>query len=328
MESIVVVILVSALGLLSYKIQKNYEEIRDTYIKDGLEFLRQEISFCFAVFDQNYISLLTMLKHIRDYVPGFQITFKELEIPLKEYYPKGFAFRSIQNIDYLLNIDIISTKTMNLFSHFNAAKILFSETNLAIKKLIDEKDTMLDTEEKRKMHFDDLYRAIEEKREIVYEHLQVLDFIAMILNRIRDKHLFYFTAKGLKKRLKKDEEIQKLLQSATWNAPLKAMEKSGIPLTAFMGKFTYDEKLRKLKLLNWEKFKKLIDNKLVEPCSYKESTSPPEIQEEAEKWRNFLEANYGEKFSGAYRLSKTSKKEMPNIKELLLKGYSTGDKDS
>ena len=80
MESIFAVILVSVLGLLTYIVQKNYEEIRDAYIKDGLEFLRQEISFCFAVFNENYISLLTLLKNI-----NYRITNKNLLMAFKVF---------------------------------------------------------------------------------------------------------------------------------------------------------------------------------------------------------------------------------------------------
>ena len=39
-------LVVYKLGVLAYKKQKNYEEIKDFYINDGLEFLLQVISSC------------------------------------------------------------------------------------------------------------------------------------------------------------------------------------------------------------------------------------------------------------------------------------------
>lgn len=315
-------IVVYCLGLKAYKKQKNYEEIRDFYLKGGLEYLHQEISFYFAAFQNNYEILMTLLKNIRDYIPNTPICFDEIKISLVDYYPKGFAFRSIHNVEYLVGDDILTTKTYNLFSHLSAARICFNEIYITIRKLMDNAQSMLPDEESMKSHYSDLVKDVEGKREIIYENLYILDIIAGIINRIRDKFYFYATVNELKEKIKKDSEIQRLLQLAIWKNVLKEMEKGGIPLTAFLGPFSDDESYQESRIQKWEKFRILIEKKYVMPCTYKESNSPPEIQEQAEKWKMFLSQKYKIKYSGSYKLSGPSIDFIRNIKNILLTSYT------
>jgi hypothetical protein len=316
-------LLISFFGLIVYKYQKNYEEIRDFYLKEGLEYLHQEISQYFATFQNNYEILMALLKNIRDYVPGVSISFEDIKINLLDYYPKGFAFRSIQNVAYLLDNDIVTIRTFNLFSYLSASRILFNETYFAIKRLIDNHQDFLNNEESRQRHYEDLSKDIEEKRKLIYDNLYILDIIANLINRIRDKFYFYITVNGLKKKLKNDSEIQKLLSFAVWIPVLIEMKKAGVPITAFLGSFKPDKEYQDIRIKRWEEFKKLIRDKHVEPCTYEESTSPTEIQTESEKWREFFGKKDNEKYSGAYKLSKKDDSDIEKIKEILIKGYLT-----
>jgi len=320
---IVSAISVFLLGLIAYRIQKKYEEIRDFFLRDGLEYLHQEISFYFSAFQNNYEILMGLLKNIRDYDPAvtFKINFDDIKIKLVDYYPKGFAFRAIHNVEYLVSDDIITKRTYNLFSHISAARMSFNEIYIAIKMMINNPDKFLVDEKSREKHFEDLYKDIEKKRELIYENLFILDITAEILNRIRDKHHFYITLSGLKKTINKDSKIQKLLHMALWNPLLMGMKKGGVPVTAFLGFFKPDKEYQEKRIQRWEKFKKLIKNNYVEPCTYKESTSPPQIQREAEKWKEFLDKKDNESYSGAYKLSKTDDSDIENIKGILIKEY-------
>jgi len=317
--------LVFLFGLIAYRIQKKYEEIRDFFLRDGLEYLHQEISFYFSAFQNNYEILMGLLKNIRDYDPAvtFKINFDDIKIKLVDYYPRGFAFRAIHNVKYLVSDDIITKRTYNLFSHLSAARMSFNEIYIAIKMMINNPEKFLVDEKSREKHFEDLYKDIEKKRELIYENLFILDIIAEILNRIRDKHHFYITLSRLKKSINKDSEIQKLLHMALWHPLLRGMKKGGAPITAFLGSFSQNEEYQESKIIHWEKFKELIDKKLVVPCSYKESTSPPEIQKEADSWKEFLDKKFKAQFSGAYKLAESTRGFIGKIESALLEEYSS-----
>ena len=324
-EIIVSAFLVFFFGLIAYRIQKKYEEIRDFFLRDGLEYLHQEISFYFSVFQNNYEILMGLLKNIRDYDPAvtFKITFDDIKIKLVDYFPRGFAFRAIHNVKYLVSDDIITKRTYNLFSHLSAVRMSFNEIYIAIKMLINNPEKFLMDEKSRKKHFEGLYKDLEKKRELIYDNLFILDIIAEILNHIRDKYHFYITLSQLKKGINKDSEIQKLLHMALWNPLLRGMKRGGTPITAFLGSFSPDEKYQESKILHWEKFKKLIGKKLVVPCSYDESTTPPEIQKEAESWKKFLNEKFNAQFSGAYKLAKSTREFIGKIESVLLEEYSS-----
>jgi len=266
-----------------------------------------------------------LLKNIRDYdadVP-VKINFGDIEIKLIDYYPQGFAFRSIHNVEYLLGDDILTKRTYNLFSYLSAARMAFNEVYVSIKVLINNPQNFLANEESRKVRYESLSKDIEKKREIIYEYMYILDVIAGIINRIRDKHYFYITLSRLKNILKKDSEIQRLLRIALWNPLLREMKKGGVPITAFLGSFSTDEIHQESKIKDWEKFKILIENKLVVPCSYKESTAPPEIQKDAEEWKEFLNKRFNAQYSGAYKLAKSTREYFGKIESILLEDYSS-----
>lgn len=319
---IISALLVYSLGLRAYKKQKNYEEVRDYYLRNGLEYLHEEISLYFAAFQYNYEVLQALLKNVRDYLPGAPVTFKDIKKDLVDYFPKGFAFRAIQRAATLLEDDAITKLTLNLFSYLSSARIAYDEIYLTIGKIIDHPQLFYKNKSEQQAHYDELNKAIEKKREQIYEKLGLIDILDMLINRINEKSFFYTDLALLRAKLRKDEEVQKIVAMATWHPVIKEMSKGGIPITAFMGSFIKEPEGNTKIMLRWKSFMNLIDNKIVLPCTYEESTSPPEIQVEAEKWKAFLEKKFGKEFAGAYKISISAKENLDKIREMLVINYS------
>ena len=323
---ILVPIIISALlvyffGLRAYKKQKNYEEVRNYYLRNGLEYLHEEISLYFAAFQYNYEVLQAHLKNVRDYLPGAPVTFKDIKKDLVDYFPRGFAFRAIQRVEALIEDDAITKLTLNLFSYLSSARIAYDEIYLTIGKIIDHPQLFYKNKSEQQEHYDELNKTIEKKREQIYEKLDLINILDMLINRINEKSFFYTDLILLRAKLRKDEEVKKIVGMAIWHPVMKEMLRGGIPITAFLGSFMTGLEYRKKRILRWQSFMKLIDDKIVLPCTYEEATSPPEIQVEAEKWKVFLKEKYNREFSGAYKLNVSQRENIDRIGEKLVINY-------
>jgi len=74
---------------------------RHAILDSVASFLNYGFRLYFSSFQNNYEILMTLLKNIRDYDPNVQvkIDFNAIKIKLIDYYPQGFAFRAIHNIE-------------------------------------------------------------------------------------------------------------------------------------------------------------------------------------------------------------------------------------
>lgn len=316
-------LVIYSLGLRAYRNQRNFDEVRNFYLKDGLEYLHQEISYYFSAFQYNYEVLNTLLKNIRDYkqIPGFSISFEDIKIEMMDYNPKGFAFRSMQTVEYLIEDDILTNRTLNLFSYLSASRILFNEIYVTIKKSLEYPKIFMPNKKERTKLYEELRNLIEEKRNLIYKNIYVLEVLQEIITQFRYKYYLCISLNKLKKKIKKDSLIQKYLSLAYWSPVIEEMKKKGVSVQSFLGKFYRDEMYQKIKMKQWEKFEKLIERHFVDTCTYEEAKVPVEIINESEKWKEFLNKKYEKNYSGSYKLAKKEDSTIEEIKEILIEGY-------
>lgn len=305
------------LGVRAYKRQKNYEEVKNHYLKNGLEVLQQVVSSCIETIYYNYEILLRELKYIRDFEPEPVISFDDIKISLKKYVPPGFAFGSIFSVEYLLDDDIFKQRILTFFGWFRGTLILFDEINLMIKKIIENPKENIPNEEKQLEFYKDLKSSIEEKLEEVSKHFFIQNLITNLINIIRDKYYFYTSLKSLKRKLKNNPEVQKILSIALWHPVIRDMKDVGVSITEFLGIYSDERNYQESKMGRWERFSVLINKGYVIPCPYEESTGPPEQKDSAIKWNTYLSSKYGVTYSEAYKLSKINEAELEDIEKIL-----------
>ena len=307
------------LGALAYKNQKNYEEIRDFYLKRGLELLQQEISSCIETIYYNYEVLQRELRYIKDLEPESDISFEDIKIGLKEYFPAGFAFSSMSSVQYLLDDDIFMQRIITFFGYFRATLILFDEINLTIKKTIENPKEWIPNKKEKLKLYKKLKRGLDERIEEISKHFFILDLIIDLINLIRDKFHFYTSIKDLSKKLKKAPEVEKILSIALWQPIINNMKDKGASITEFLGIYSDNKDYQEKKLKKWDRFKILLDNSYIIPCSYKESASPPEQKGSALKWKSLLSEKYKQTYSEAYKFRELDDTKLEKVNEILLK---------
>jgi len=316
-------LIIYSLGLRAYRNQRNFDEVRNFYLKDGLEYLHQEISYYFSAFQYNYEVLNTLLKNIRDYekIPEYSISFEDIKIEMMDYNPKGFALRSMQTVEYLIEDNILTKSTLNLFGYLSASRILFNEIYVTIKKSIEYPKIFMSNKKERIKLYENLRTQIEEKKGLIYKNIFVLEVLQTIITEFRYKYYLCTSLNKLKKKIKKDSLIKKYISLAYWNPIIEEMKKKGVSIQSFLGKFYRDKMHQKIKMKQWEKFEKLIERHYVEPCTYEEAEVPIKIKNESEKWKKFLNKRYDKDYLGSYKLVKIDDSAMEEIKEILIEGY-------
>jgi len=312
-------LMVYKLGALAYKNQKNYEEIRDFYLKGGLELLQQEISSCIETVYYNHEVLQRELRYIRVLKPESAISFEDIKIELKEYFPAGFAFRSMSSVKYLLDDDIFIQRIITFFGYFRATLILFDEINLTIKKTIENPKEWIPNKKEKLKLYKKLKRELDERIEEISKHFFILDLIIGLINLIRDKFHFYTSIKHLSEKLKKAPEVQKILSTALWQPVINNMKDKGTSITEFMGIYSDNKDYQEKKLKKWDKFKILLDNNYIIPCSYEESTGSPEQKGSGLKWKSLLSERYKQSYSEAYKFRELDDTKLEKVNEILLK---------
>jgi hypothetical protein len=309
--------LVYRFGAKAYKNQKNYEEIRDSYLKDGLETLLKDVTACIETIYYNYEALQRELKYIRDYEPTPQICFSDIQMAFKEYMPSGFALRSIYSVEYLLDNDIFKQRILTFFGSFRGTLILFDEVNLAIKKAIENAKDYLPDEKTKARFYDQQLNNIDKKLEEVSEDFYLQNVLIGIINIIRDRYCYFSSLKILRKRLRRDKDVQEILSIALWQPVVNKLKKSAISITEFLGVYTEEKEDQKKKLRRWDKFRLLITKGHAIPCSYNESTAPPQQKDSATKWKEYLSAESHEGVSEAYKLTEGAKENIIEIRKIL-----------
>lgn len=311
--------LVYRFGAKAYKNQKNYEETRDNYLRDGLELLLKDITACIETIYYNYEALRRELKYTRDYEPNPQICFNDIKMPFREYMPSGFAMRSIYSVEYLLDDDIFKQRILTFFGFYRGTLILFDEINLTIKKAIENAKDYLPDEETKGGFYHQQLNSIDKKLEEVGEEFYLQNLVVGIINIIRDRYCHYSSLKILKRQLKKDADVQEILSIAVWQPVINKLKKEAVSITEFLGIYSEAKEAREKKLMRWNRFRLLIVKGYVIPCSYTESTAPPHQQSSATRWKDYLGTRFSESISEAYKLASGANEHTEGIRNILFR---------
>jgi hypothetical protein len=226
----------------------------------------------------------------------------------------------MQTVEFLIEDDILTKRTLNLFSHLSASRILFNEIYVTIKKSLEYPKIFMPNKKERIELYEDLRNQTEEKRDLIYKNIFVLEVLQEIITQFRHKYYLCSSLNKLKRKIKKDSLIRKYLSLAYWKPVIEEMKKKGVSIQSFLGKFYKDKMYQKIKMKQWEKFEKLIEKHYVETCTYEEEV-PIEIKNESEKWKKFLNKKYDKDYSGSYKLVKSEDSAIEEVMEILIEGY-------